>query len=105
MRCPTKLEFIVILLTLGLISIIGALIIKEPIFKREVQDPEKARSNAIQALKNFSNNAGLSAIDCTSKTTSNGYVECTAKDKSGKFITLECGFNNREQGCRLQKIW
>ncbi|MBW4513110.1 MAG: hypothetical protein KME64_42520 [Scytonematopsis contorta HA4267-MV1] len=100
----TKLEtiLVVVLVVLG-VGIVALFFLV--LNKGEEIEPKQIRSDAQKSLAEFAKSADLQTIDCVSQDPDkNKYVECTARDKRSRLLTLECAYG-KNKGCKIQKIW
>lgn len=71
----------------------------------ETPESRQIRIPAVKNLRTFSHGNKLNALKCEGQDKNdNGLVLCKAKDRQGKPVMLQCGYDPRHQYCTTQAI-
>ncbi|MGP0128370.1 MAG: prepilin-type N-terminal cleavage/methylation domain-containing protein [cyanobacterium endosymbiont of Rhopalodia musculus] len=71
----------------------------------ETPESREIRRPAVRNLRTFSHGNKLNALKCEGQDKDkNGLVFCKAKDRQGKTVILQCGYDQRHQYCTTQAI-
>lgn len=94
----TLIQLMASLVIIGVVlAIIGAAFSSSSLWITVSGGNDRAKAQ----LDSYTQQAGLIPISCVGQDSdNNGYVSCSAKDKSGNLISIECAYGFFASGCK-----